>query len=181
MNRMSKLLTLGCLALVFASCQQRTDKTDSGGVLLSITDFDGLPVSVSANASGDFAQIGSLTVSNIAADPSGTTSDLMNVEIQSYEVTFTRADAGTRVPPRLVNFIFGIAPVNGTFVLLNGPFMRADQFNTQPILDLKNNGVDGETGSRLIRLNVGIRFFGHTLAGKAVESQTAIFTMEVTP
>lgn len=181
MNRMLRLLTLATLVFAVTGCSGDVGKTDSGGVTLSITDFDGLPLQVSASGSGDFAQIGSLTVANVAVDPSGTTSDLMNVEIQSYEVTYTRADNGTRVPPRLVNYIFGIAPVNGNFVLDNGPFMRAEQFNTQPILDMKNTGRDPETGSRLIRLTVGIRFFGHTLGGKAVESNTAFFTLEVTP
>lgn len=182
MKLTNRLLTLGILVLALGACSSGDiSKTDSGGVTLSVTDFDGLPISLSASASGDFAQIGSLTVSNVAVDPTGTTSDLMNVEIQSYEVTFTRADNGTRVPPKLVNYIFGIAPVNGTYQLDNGPFMRAEQFNTQPILDLKNLGIDSETGSRIIRLNVGLRFFGHTLAGKSVQSNTAFFTLEVTP
>ena len=182
MKLTSRLLTLGLLALAAGACSSGDlSKTDSGGVTLSVTDFDGLPITVSARSSGDLAQIGSLTVTNVAVDPSGTTSDLMNVEIQSYEVTYTRADTGTRVPPKLVNYIFGIAPVNGTFVMTDGPFMRAEQFNTQPILDLKNLGIDSETGSRQVRLTVGMRFFGHTLAGKAVQSNTAYFTLEVTP
>ena len=121
MKLTSRLLTLGLLALAAGACSSGDlSKTDSGGVTLSVTDFDGLPITVSARASGDLAQIGSLTVTNVAVDPSGTTSDLMNVEIQSYEVTYTRADTGTRVPPKLVNYIFGIAPVNGTFVMTDG-------------------------------------------------------------
>ena len=181
MKLTTRLLTLGILVLALGACSSGDlSKTDSGGVTLSITDFDGLPISVSAS-SGDLAQIGSLTVSNVAVNPSATTSDLMNVEIQSYEVTFTRGDTGTRLPPKLINYVFGIAPVNGTYVLLDGPFMRAEQFNTQPILDLKNLGIDSQTGSRQVRLNVGLRFFGHTLAGKAVQSNTAFFTLEVTP
>ena len=182
MNRTQRLLTFGSLVLALGACSSGDlSKTDSGGVTLSVTDFDGLPISLSASGSGDLAQIGSLTVNNVAVDPTGNTSNLMNVEIQSYEVTFTRADNGTRVPPKLVNYVFGIAPVGGNFVLTDGPFMRAEQFNTQPILDLKNFGVESETGSRLIRLNVGLRFFGHTLAGNSVQSNTAFFTLEVTP
>lgn len=181
MNRTQRLLTFASLVLALAGCSGDVGKTDSGGVTLSVTDFDGLPISISASASGDLAQIGNVTVSNVTVDPSGTTSDLMNVEIQSYEVTYTRADNGTRVPPKLVNYIFGIAPANGTFEMVDGPFMRAEQFNTQPILDLKNTGIDPETGSRQIRLTVGLRFFGHTLGGKSVESNTAYFTLEVTP
>lgn len=181
MNRTQKLLTLGSLVLTMWGCQSRTDKTDGGGVLLSISDFDGLPVSVSASDADELVQVGQITVSNIAKDPNGSTSDLMNVEISSYQVTFDRADTGTRKPPALINYIFGVAGVNGTYQLDNGPIMRSEQFNTQPILDLFNNGVDSETGSRVIMLRVGIRFFGRTLSGKAVESNTAQFTLEVTP
>ena len=112
MNRAQRLLTFGSLVLALGACSSGDlSKTDSGGVTLSVTDFDGLPISLSASGSGDHAQIGSLTVNNVAVDPTGNTSNLMNVEIQSYEVTFTRADNGTRVPPKLVNYVFGIAPV----------------------------------------------------------------------
>ena len=181
MNRTQRLLTLGSLVLTMWGCQSRTDKTDGGGVLLSISDFDGLPTSVSASDPDELVSIGQVTVSNITKDPNGTTSELMNVEIQSYEVTFDRADTGTRKPPKLVNYVFGVAGVNGTYQLNNGPIMRSEQFNTQPIVDLFNNGVDPETGSRVIMLRVGLRFFGHTLSGKSVESNLAQFTLEVTP
>ena len=133
------------------------------------------------NGSGELAQITQITVANVVKDPTGTTSTLMNVEMQSYEVTYERLDGGTSVPPKLVEYIFGIAPVNGNYVLDNGPFMRAEQFNTNPLLNLGNTGVDGETGSRSIRLRVGIRFFGHTLSGDAVDSATAYFTLDVVP
>lgn len=181
MNRTLKFFALASLALVAWGCQSRTDETDGGGVLLSISDFDGLPIVVSASGSGELVQIGQITVTNVAKDPNGSTSDLMNVEIDSYEVTFTRADRGTRTPPRLVNYIFGVAPVNGTYVLENGPCMRADQFRNVPIKDLVDFGIDTETGSDVIRLTVGIRFFGRTLSGKAVDSAPAYFTLDVVP
>ncbi len=181
MNRTLKFFALACLALASWGCESRTDKTDGGGVLLSISDFDGLPISVSASGSGDLAQIGQVTLQNIAKDPNGVTSSLMNVEIESYEVTYTRADRGTRIPPKLVNYIFGVAPVNGTYTLDNGPFMRADQFRTVPIKDLVDFGIDTETGSDVIRLTVGIRFFGRTLSGDPVDSAPAYFTLDVVP
>ena len=37
------------MALALAGCESRTDQVDGGGVLLSITDFDGLPAQVSVN------------------------------------------------------------------------------------------------------------------------------------
>jgi len=179
MNRVTRIVALAAVALAFLGCESRTDKTDGGGVLLSISDFDGLPINVSASSS--LAQIESITVQSVVKDPFGSTSDLMNVELQSYEVVFTRADTGTRNPPKLVEAIFGVVPVGGTFELENGPFMRIDQFNTVPIRDLVDFGYDTQTGSAVIRLTVAIRFFGRTLSGDAVDSAPAYFTIDVVP
>jgi hypothetical protein len=159
------------------------DGRDQGNVILSITDFDGLPIQASVNliAPQGFLQIGRLTISNIAADPTGTTSTLMNVEIERYEVGFTRADRGTKTPQPTVRGIFGIAPVNGTIVFDNLPIMSAEEFVTQPLSDLllQNGGIDKETGSEVILLNLEIKFYGRTLGGDRVETQTAArFTIQ---
>ena len=180
MNRMIKTLALSCVALAFLGCEARTDKTDGGGVLLSLTDFDGLPISVSASGCC-LVSIDSMTLQNVVKDPSGTTSDLMNVEIQSYEVVYTREDTGTRVPPKFVEAIFGVVPVNSTSTLDNYPVMRTDQFNNVPLKDMAALGFDPETGSTVIRLRFTIRFFGRTLSGDSVESAPASFSVEVVP
>ena len=76
-------------------------------MLLSISDFGTLPLQVSVS-DGGLLQIDSITVSSVVKDPTGLTSPLMNVEISSYEVSFTRADRGTRVPRPFVEHIFGV-------------------------------------------------------------------------
>lgn len=181
-----QLLTI-LLLVGLGGCEARTDKGDTGGVLLTISDFDGLPISVSVNGAAPplgpgFVQIGQLTVNNIPKDPTGVTSALMDVEIQSLEVTYTRADSGTRVPPPYTAAIFGNAPVGGTFVLDNMPFMGNHQLLNTPLSDLllQNFGFDSETRGDTITLNVRLRFFGRTLSGDAVESQVASFTLEFT-
>ncbi|MCL4838683.1 MAG: hypothetical protein KJ058_12040 [Thermoanaerobaculia bacterium] len=180
MRTLLKIASVAVLALLATvGCQSRTDKTDGGGVLLSITDFDGLPVVVSA-ADGPF-QIDEIEVQSVVKDPTGSTSALMNVELESYQVTFARADTGSRVPPVLVEYVFGVVPVNGNYTLFNPPFMRFDQLNNLPIKDLLDYGYDRETGSQVIRLTVGIRFFGRTLSGKKVDSAPAYFTIDVVP
>lgn len=186
MRKSTSILSLVLLvSLGLLGCQQRTDRVDSGGVLLSISDFDGLPVVVDASSTvatnSGLVQILQITVQNVVKNGAADTSALMNVEIQSYEVTFTRADKGTRVPPPLVEYIFGTVPVNGNYILDNGPVMRLDQFNTVPLRDLLDYGYDRETSSQVVRLTVGIRFFGRTLSGKAVESAPAYFTIDVVP
>ncbi|MFN7941709.1 MAG: hypothetical protein U0X73_08920 [Thermoanaerobaculia bacterium] len=186
MNRPSQVLSILIAALAFLGCQQNTDKVDSGGVRLSISDFDGLPVRINTvdpltGQLTTIAQIGTITVQSIILDPSSPTSDLMTVEIRSYEVTFTRSDTGTRTPPKLVEADFGNVSPGGTFTLNNGVFMRADQFLNPPLSDLANFGRDTETGSEVVKLTVGIRFFGKTLSGKEVDSTPGYFTLEIVP
>jgi hypothetical protein len=170
------LLPLVFLALAVAGCRSRTDRAE-GTVLLSVSDFSGLPVQVSL-AAGPF-QIDRLVIRNIARDPSGTTSDLQSVELHSYEVRYTRRDTGTRVPPALVQSIFSVVPVNSSATLLNLPFLLTNQIRNPPLSDLTDFGADRETGTAVIVLNVSLRFFGRTLSGDDIVSDPASFTIEV--
>jgi hypothetical protein len=183
---MKRLITLSILTIVtlaLGACEARTDRTDSGGVLLSVTDFDGLPIRVGVNAAGALLQVEQIVIENIAKNPTGITSDLMNVELRSFEVSYTRADQGARVPTTYVNGLFGVVPVNGTYTVSNLDVMGAEQFVNVPLSDLafQNGGFDKETGSNVIRLNLHLRFFGRTLSGDAVESAPATFTVEFVP
>lgn len=169
---------LGCSA-----GNSRTQDADDGGIILSISNFNGLPTTISASASAaaGSVRISSMTVQSIIKNPGQGSSQLMTVEMDSYEVTYSRDDLGTRVPPRLKNFIFGSVAAGGTFTLTNGPIMRFDQFDSQPLEDMIDLGYDPETTSEVIRFKVGIQFFGRTIAGDIVETEPAFFTLEVTP
>ena len=186
MRKVANLLLIACLVVVFTACESRTDRTGSGGVVLSISDFDGLPIASSVNsalAGSGFLQIDTISVQNLAASPTQSTSELMNVEIVSYEVTYSRADTGTRLPPKFTRGIFGVAPIDGTLTFDNLPVMGPDQFSVVPLSDLlfEQGAVDKETGKDRITLNFAIRFFGRTLSGDAVETAPALFTVEFTP
>ena len=58
--------------------------------------------------------------------------------------------------------------------------MSRDQLDNPPLSDLlfQNGGIDTETGLDRITLNVRIRFFGRTLSGDEVESNTVVWTIE---
>jgi hypothetical protein len=171
------------IALVVLSCSGSTDKKDTGGVRLVFGAFDGLPVIVSASTlrSTGVASIGTLTIQSIALNPTGDTSQLMNVELQGLEFTYTRGDTGTRLPPPLVEYVFGQIPVGGSTTINNSPFMRVDQANTQPLSDLVTFGRDSETGTSVVRLRVAIRAFGKTMSGTRVDSEPGYFTIDVVP
>jgi hypothetical protein len=176
-------LTAACgLALLSAlGCDSRAHKTDSGGVILVISDFNELPAEVSvsaANLAGGAVTIGSLTLQSNIANPSGGSSNLMDVEIQSYEVTFTRGDTGTRLPPSLVQQSLVYVPAGGSTDLTNLRILQSPQLSNLPLSDLQNFGIDRETGSSVVILNVHLRFFGRTIGGRDLETATRSFTVE---
>jgi hypothetical protein len=166
------------LIVALAGCRERTDRRE-GTVLLSISDFDGLPLVISASST--IVQVGEISLQNIPKDPTGTTSDLMSIELRSYEIRFVRRDTGTRVPPPLVQGVFGLVPAGGTTTLNNLPVMMADQLLNSPLRDLARTGVDAETGSAVILLDAYMRFFGRTLSGDDITSDPARFTLEIRP
>jgi hypothetical protein len=178
MTRKATLCLMLVLIAALAGCRERTDRRE-GTVVLSITDFDGLPLVIPAST--PIVQVDEIILQNFPKDPTGTTSDLQSIELRSYEVRFVRRDTGTRVPPPLVQGVFGLVPVGGTSTLNNLPVMMGDQLLNSPIRDLARTGVDAETGSSVILLDAYMRFFGRTLAGDDISSDPARFTLEIRP
>lgn len=181
MRRSIAFLLAACVLLAVGGCNERTDESE-GGVILSVTDFDGLPVRASVNAASLLA-IEEVIIENLPKDPNGPTSDLMNVEMRSYEVVYNRVDTGTRVPGPLVRSIFGVAPVGGQITYDNLPVMSAEQLLNPPLSDLliANGGIDRETGSQFITIEFRVRFFGRTLTGDDVATAPIRFDVEFVP
>lgn len=180
LKKASGLLVISFL-LALAGCGGGASKVDSGGVILEVGDFtQGLPIQVSASAT-TLPAIPTLTIHSILRDPTGTTSSLMDVTLDTLQVTFDRADRGTRVPPAYVVRSPGFVPANGSLNILNEPVMGNSQFNAQPLLDLRTYGVDRETGGAIATLNCHLTYFGKTLSGKTVQSEPFSWTMEVLP
>lgn len=178
MKRTGTLVFLVVLALALGSCSGEVDRSE-GSVLLSVSAFNGLPQTVSV--AGGPTTIDQVTLSNFAKDPNGTTSDLQSIELRAYEVRYARRDTGTRVPAPFVQSIFSLIPANGTLVVGDLQFLTPDQLRNPPLSDLTTNGVDRETGSEVIVLNVSLRFFGRTLSGDDITSAPASFTVQVVP
>jgi hypothetical protein len=176
-------LAIVALALFGAGCgDDSVADVDGGGVLLSVSDFDNAPNVVSVSNSGGLITM-DVTISNVPKVAGGTapTSDLQNVEMQTYEVTYTRADTGTRLPPPMVENIFGSAPAGGDIEYSGLAIMRSEQLLNEPLSDLSDFGVDRETGQQTILLNLNMRFYGRTLSGESVATQPISFTVEFRP
>jgi hypothetical protein len=183
------ILVLPFALLGVGGCSGDAGETDTGGVEIVVTEFDGLPLLVSVNQVADpLSGIGLVTVEQIDVEslievPGSPTTDLQTVVMQSYEIRFTRADAGTRVPTPLVERVLGTLAPGGNTTYNNLPILRAEQLLNPPLSDLLflNGGFDSETGSDVIRLNFNLRFFGRTGGGRDVATPVQSFTVELVP
>jgi hypothetical protein len=105
------------------------------------------------------------------SDPQG----FADTQINSYQVRFRRTDGGTRVPP-LQTFGAGIVvPSGGTATLSNFPILPFSAIQQSPFDQLLpfNGGIDRETGRNEIQMTFDMTFFGHTVSGHRVQSETA--------
>ena len=164
--------------LLFAlGCEERTEETDTGGVLLEV-EFTSTVLVVGVEET-ETLTIPTITITSIVADPNGETSSLMDVQLRTLEVTYSRADSGTRVPPPYFVNIVGTVPVGGTLTLNNFPVMSQEQLRSPPLSDLliANGGFDRETGQTYIRF----RAFGTTLTGTSVATPVRTQTTEFVP
>lgn len=185
-HRACRLLLILPLAAVLGlgGCSD-ADDVDSGGVSLVISDFDGLPSGVGVNEASFSVppvSIEEIELESILQNPNQV-GNLQTIELSTYEVRFTRADTGTRLPTPMVAGLIGTVPPGGTTIINNLPIVRSEQLLNEPLSDLLfvNGGFDQETGSDVIALNLTIRFFGRTLGGRDVVSTPQTFLVEFVP
>lgn len=97
-----------------------------------------------------------------------------DVEVGNYTVVYRRADGGTLVPP-VQNFAAGgLLPSDGTLTLTDFPILSQTAMASTPFDQLLpfNGGIDRQTGSQEQRMYYDITFYGSTVSGKRVQSET---------
>ena len=180
MKTLGKILTIA-LALVAFGCAERIEEQDTGGVVLEV-EFVDTVFRVGVN-DGDLVSLETVTVNSIVPNTDQTTSQLMDVQLNTIEIVYSRADTGTAVPPPFVYNVVGTVPVGGQLTYTGLPIMSTDQLDRPPLSDLlfQNGAVDRETGQTTIRINVTIRVYGQTVAGTDVASVPRTQTFEFVP
>lgn len=172
----TKLVVL-IVAVLFLGCSD-LETADQGGVILKVQ-FVNVPGQIGVNDQTE-VQVPSITIESIVQNPTGGSSSVMDVLVDVYEVTFTRADTGTRTPAAYVYKRAGTVPVGGSLALNNFPIMGIEQMRSEPLSDLlfENGGIDRETGATNIRINATFTVFGRTVAGENVASTPRTETLE---
>jgi hypothetical protein len=181
-TRSTLLAVVALLAVGALACNGHTERTDTGGVALQIQTFNGLPVQQSVNTGGGFVQVGTLTLRSIILGPDIAPGETSDINITTYQVTYRRLDGNGPNPPPFVNHVFGNVPVGGTTTFNNLPLMGPDQILVRPVSDLlnENGGFIRETGNNYIPMEFQLTFFGKTISGRDVASNTVAFTITLT-
>jgi len=161
-------------ALAFASgCTNKQGETESP-VFITV-DMQLQPGFINVAVAAP-VQIDTISLRSALKDPTGVdTRGFADTQINSYRVTFRRTDGGTLVPPAQVFGAGIVVPVNGTASLSNFPVLYAPALQQSPFDQLLpfNGGIDRETGRDEIDTAFDITFFGETVSGHRVQSDTA--------
>jgi hypothetical protein len=121
-------------------------------------------------------QINTMTLRSALKDVTSVdTRGFADVQVNSYTVVYRRTDGGTLVPPPQTFGCGVVLPVNGTATLTNFPVLYAPAVQQSPFDQLLpfNGGIDRQTGRDEIDTAFDITFFGTTVSGKRVQSETA--------
>ena len=176
-NNCHKLLFLATFLGLFAvGCTNKQGETESPVFLttnLVSSSGQSLIFNIATDAPLQLSQmvVTSHAKSTNITDPNG----FQTVELQTYTVTYSRLDGGTKVPAPETFAVGGTIPLNGTLTLNNYPVLTAAASQQAPFDQLFpfNGGIDQETGNAQIHLGITVKFFGETAAGTRVASDPA--------
>lgn len=103
------------------------------------------------------------------------TGPFVQVRVTRYRVSYRRTDGGTMVPSPFVRTIDTLLSVGGGVQGSDFTVFEGGAVNQAPFAALQpqNGGVDPETGSRFVKMDVIVEVFGETLAGDNVYDATA--------
>ncbi len=170
-----KLLLVIALAATLAvtgGCSNKQGQSESPvSITVDLPDQSGLTLIVPART----LTIPTMILNSHLKDPTSLDPNhFADVEVGSYTVTYRRADGGTLVPPVQTFAAGGLLPSDGSLTLSDFPVLSQSAMASTPFDQLLpfNGGIDRETGSQEIRMFYDITFFGLTVSGKRVQSET---------
>jgi hypothetical protein len=179
---MKKSILLGMTALAalaFAGGCTNKQGTTEAPVFVTVS-IDLAPVTVNI-ANVVPVQIGTMTLQSHEKDPTSVdTQGFSDVQVNQYTVVYTRTDGGTIVPAPQTFGCGILLPHDGTSKLENYPVLYASSVQQTPFDQLLpfNGGVDRQTGLASQNLSYSITFYGNTVSGKRVQSETATAQLE---
>jgi len=187
--RIARVLAVTVLAFALAGCNALENVTDSMSRLIivslmglnqegSAADYiqsDVLFEDPSTGATSIFADIATavMTAQMLDPDPITGVSPYADIQLEKYQVTFTRADGrnipGTDVPYPFEGDLTSLIRI-GTQTAVSFVIVRESAKMESPLLDILQNSSRAENFTAVATVD----FFGHDLSGKAVKATAAI-------
>jgi len=102
--------------------------------------------------------------------------DLLDVKLDRYQVTYLRTDGGKLVPPSFVRSTSQVITLTGGNQSLSDFIaFETNAFNQAPFVALQpqNGGKDPETGLGFVKLDIILTVYGQTVAGDRVQGSAS--------
>jgi len=181
---MKKRALIAAALLVIVASPACTNKEGESEAPVFVTvDLPLQPLSSSAS-SGLPLTVQTMTLTSHLKNPTATDPQgFADVQINTYTVRFSRRDGGTRIPPPEQFSAAVLLPSGGSATLNGFPIISAAALQQSPFDQLLsfNGGVDRETGLNEIHIFYSITFYGTTVSGHRVQSQTATGDVFIVP
>jgi hypothetical protein len=184
MNKRFFILAAVLCALTVAAlpgCSTNT-QGDSASPVFLVGSFSGdfVPNSNCVNT-GLPLTVKTTTVSSRLKNPNVASLQFLDVHVDKYTVVWRRIDGGTTASPTQDFVATGfLVPPNGSGTCTDCYYMTFDNLQRPPLDQLFpfNGGIDKETGRQQIRESANVTWYGHTLSGQPVTSDTAVFEVD---
>jgi hypothetical protein len=176
MKKIVLIATVMLLAVAALSCNSIA--RESAPVVLIVSGTQNLnQIDLKAGAAGCATSLGTVQMQVRLLDSTASRTDLDDVKLDRYQVTYQRTDGGKLIPPTFVRSTAQILTVNGgTTSLSDFIAFETNALNLAPFAALlpQNGGKDPDTGLSFVKMDIILTIYGSTLAGERV-SGTARF------
>lgn len=169
------LAALALAALAAASCSNELTNS-AAPVELVVTNTQKLH-RLDIAAGSDASCASNIGTINMQVIPKNSTAKgpFVQVRVTRYRVSYRRTDGGTLVPAPFVRTMDTLLSVGSVVQGSNFTVFEGGSVNQAPFAALQpqNGGIDPETGSHFVKMDVIVEVFGETLAGDNVYDATA--------
>lgn len=170
------LIPAALLAIALApACTNKQEETAQPvTVTLNVVD---LTPTVNIN-SQNVITVGKVDVTSTLKDPTASNPQgFADVQLTYYMVHYHRSDGGTRLPADQTFTVGQLLTTPGSLSVAPLTILSQAGLQGSPFSQfILNGGIDPETGSNQIVLFYDITFFGTTVAGQRVQSETVTAT-----
>lgn len=169
-KRIAFIATVMLLSVAVLSCNSVA--RESAPVLLVVSGTQNLnQIDLQPGAAGCATSIGTVQISVRLLDARASRTDLDDVKLDRYQVTYQRTDGGKLIPPTFVRSTAQVLTAGGGAVALSDFIaFETNALNLAPFAALlpQNGGKDPDTGLNFVKMDIILTVYGSTLAGDRV-------------